>query len=360
MTERPQERNFGLDLLRAGAILGVLVFHSLSFLNSPPAVLASIAARGWAGVDLFFVLSGYLIGRQVFDDAAQGQPRSLFGRCRVFWVKRWTRTVPLYLVALAFYVIVKPGILNAPFVGGFDWKWLFFMQNFGSIRDFGQTWSLCIEEQFYLVFPLIGFALARSAWWAWAIPLVVSVAYRWSAAHRLGLGEAGSAALTQFEFVSTFRFPTLAMLDGVAVGTILARTYSTWSSWSARARLGIGVAGAAVAIATLSLVPEFPASLEEVMFLYSLLAVSFGGVLVGAETLRSAAFNLGAIRNVALWSYSAYLWHQVFTRLFARYFSDWHWFLQISAYLVAVFVTSLASYEMIEKPGLRLRKLLLR
>src|SRR4051812_16745655 len=118
------KRNFSLDLLRAAAILGVTCFHSEA-LPGLPVWLRQVFLRGYTGVDLFFVLSGYLIAGQLFSTPADERPATTLGQ---FWVRRWTRTFPLYFLVLFFYVAVKPYALASPFTG-FSWRWLFFLQN---------------------------------------------------------------------------------------------------------------------------------------------------------------------------------------------------------------------------------------
>lgn len=147
----------GLDLLRAAAILLVLMTHYSGFV-SHAATFGVIGQVGWAGVDLFFVLSGYLIGNQLLAPAARGEPLAL----KTFFVRRLLRTLPNYYVVLAVY-----WLLPGPPLGGSGmaapWRFLTFTQNVGLAygQTFTHSWSLCIEEQFYLLLPLVVLALAR-------------------------------------------------------------------------------------------------------------------------------------------------------------------------------------------------------
>src|ERR1700677_1500492 len=86
----------GLDTLRALAIAEVMVFHLRGLL---PDAFQPIARFGWMGVDLFFVLSGYLIGSQLLKPVRDGRRVSLLG----FYRKRAYRILPVYLVVLALY-----------------------------------------------------------------------------------------------------------------------------------------------------------------------------------------------------------------------------------------------------------------
>ena len=138
-----------LDGLRAVAALLVLGFHAA--LTTWPLDV------GWAGVPIFFVLSGYLITRLSLADEA-GDGFSFRG----FWIRRVTRIVPLYLLAVAAYLVL-------PFVGDDGGGWgtvtrtapyyLTFNGEFVPHGPMSIAWSLGIEEKFYLVWPVLAFAL---------------------------------------------------------------------------------------------------------------------------------------------------------------------------------------------------------
>jgi peptidoglycan/LPS O-acetylase OafA/YrhL len=134
-------RNLGLDILRSVAIGLVLIAHSLSFLFrwSRLDLNAAYYVLGFLGVELFFALSGFLIGRILLEDVCQDCSwRSL----RRFYVRRWLRTLPPYYLVLA--------------GRRFNWSSLVFLQNFSrkDLEFFPVSWSLSIEEWFYLLVPL--------------------------------------------------------------------------------------------------------------------------------------------------------------------------------------------------------------
>jgi len=153
----PASRLPELDGLRAMAILLVLLSHHLAYL--PVASLRWFTEKGWVGVDLFFVLSGFLIGGILLD---QRQSPNYY---RVFYLRRFLRIAPLYLV------LVVPGVLLLScglqsHLGGHSlasqsalslWFCLFFVQNllfpFTVPAYLGPTWSVAVEEQFYLLLP---------------------------------------------------------------------------------------------------------------------------------------------------------------------------------------------------------------
>jgi peptidoglycan/LPS O-acetylase OafA/YrhL len=147
------KRNANLDFVRAIAILMVLVFHAPSDLVVffPP-----LSCHGFLGVNLFFVLSGMLIGTIYFAESSKPG-----FRVTTFWLRRWLRTVPPYVAIVGIWAAahVVRGESGFP-----PWPYLVFLQNYFSDPYLGEmpfTWSLCVEEHFYLLLPFIGL-LARS------------------------------------------------------------------------------------------------------------------------------------------------------------------------------------------------------
>lgn len=158
-----------LDGIRGLAIAIVLVYHYffLTFEFRPGSLAAYLQATGrlgWSGVDLFFVLSGFLIGGILLD------ARKSSNYFKVFYIRRFLRIVPIYAVCLA-GAFALSSVARSHASGRFAWMWvgqlpwtpfLIFMQNFwmaygNSLGLFGLTvtWSLAVEEQFYLTLPLV-------------------------------------------------------------------------------------------------------------------------------------------------------------------------------------------------------------
>lgn len=147
-----------LDALRGIAVLLVMV-HNLD--HYPSLHLSPLSNNGWMGVDLFFVLSGFLITGILLDAKEQD---SYF---RNFYARRCLRIWPLYYAVLFLMFVVIPLIRPSDWHIVFDarsapwWSYLFYLQNFmvpvitQATGPLGVTWSLAIEEQFYLVWPLI-------------------------------------------------------------------------------------------------------------------------------------------------------------------------------------------------------------
>jgi peptidoglycan/LPS O-acetylase OafA/YrhL len=123
------------------------------------------------GSDLFFVLSGYLIGGQLLSQLG-GRRRIKFGR---FYARRALRILPAYFVVVAVYFCL-PILREFPTISPL-WKFLISVQNIG-LRGgtaFSHAWSLAIKDQFYLVLPLVLFVLSRSRRAAFATPCLFFV-----------------------------------------------------------------------------------------------------------------------------------------------------------------------------------------
>lgn len=170
-------RNPRFDGLRGVAILYVMVYH-LTRIERPSgpleSVVAGLTSMGWSGVDLFFVLSGFLITGILFD-ARNG--RHYF---RNFYMRRTLRIFPLYYAVVFLCLVVMPNLPEgvvplqkaenfARIEGDEIWYWLY-LSNFAiasaeafrhAILDI--SWSLAIEEQFYAVWPLVVLACGRKS-----------------------------------------------------------------------------------------------------------------------------------------------------------------------------------------------------
>jgi peptidoglycan/LPS O-acetylase OafA/YrhL len=165
-----------LDGLRGAAIAMVLFCHFFQLVlvfppGSAPSYVQAATRLSWSGVDLFFVLSGFLIGGILLDSRASTNYYS------AFYKRRFFRIVPIYVVTLLLTgVLVSSGLrsANAPFkwwltMEGAPWyAYLAFVQNFWMVHagsfgfnGLGMTWSLAVEEQFYLTVPLYIRALSR-------------------------------------------------------------------------------------------------------------------------------------------------------------------------------------------------------
>jgi peptidoglycan/LPS O-acetylase OafA/YrhL len=171
---QPHARIAGLDGLRGSAAICVVLCHFAVLLPNR-SILAYALSNGWTGVDLFFVISGFLITGILFD--AKGSPHYF----RNFYVRRTLRIFPLYygfLVATVAVMLIVPRVPRLAASSGdvqqlWDaqpWLWTYTANYWASIpkanwskwaESVVHLWSLSVEEQFYLVWPVVVFALSR-------------------------------------------------------------------------------------------------------------------------------------------------------------------------------------------------------
>lgn len=144
------KRNFGLDLLRAISIWLVLLQHA--GINIPGLKPLKI---GGIGVEIFFVISGFLIGGILFKEIAKNN--NLITTLKNFWIRRWFRILPLY-----YLILIIEFFLIDDSIGWNILYYIFFLQNnFYGIDFFGVSWSLVIEEWFYLISPIFLFFVTK-------------------------------------------------------------------------------------------------------------------------------------------------------------------------------------------------------
>ncbi|CAA2142949.1 O-acetyltransferase OatA [Hyphomicrobium sp. ghe19] len=287
-------RMAALDMLRACALLSVVIYHSVQMSPVPLPTLSLVTTYGQYGVDLFFVLSGWLIGGLYWREM------QLDGQVNIarFWGRRWLRTLPPYFVALA----LSWGAVRFSRGEPFDPGYLLFLQNYDErIPYFLVSWSLCVEEHFYLVAPLLAGALfaltARRYFWITCIGLLaVSPLCRWLEWNR--------HPAMDFGYIQT---ATHLRLDGLVMGFALSfiaihspRSYGQLTS-SALPTLAATIGGL-IAIRMIGGPTCFA--------LWPLLvSIVFAAVLVATSTRKSDDGGWVPWSAVALSSYSAYLVH---------------------------------------------------
>lgn len=152
-------RIYSLDLLRAMAIIFVLIFHWEFTTDTPMFTWINTFQRvGDSGVDLFFILSGYLISNQWFKSI---DASSIKDEYHNFYIKRFFRILPLYYLVLAFEALRAYFLTKTPFN---LFYYLTFTQNLFGKTIFPVSWSLCVEEHFYIVFPFISYYLLKKGY----------------------------------------------------------------------------------------------------------------------------------------------------------------------------------------------------
>jgi peptidoglycan/LPS O-acetylase OafA/YrhL len=336
----------GLDLLRAIAIVWVMLFHSFLV--------------GWIGVDLFFVLSGFLIGGQVLASLAHGGRLSL----RDFYLRRAFRILPAFWVVLALYAAL-PALREAPGMEPW-WKFAGFFMNFDidytTNQAFSHAWSLCVEEHFYLVFPLL-------AWWLLRRPSARNFALACVGVVMAGIALRSAIWLHDSAidpprnwFVEDIYYPTWCRLDGLLAGIVLA-TMKTFRPqlW---ARLGtwtnaIVCAGLVLLGVALWLFRD-RTGLPGNVIGWPLLSAGLA-LLVFAGAQRSGWIGCRRVPGMA-WlaaiSYSLYLSHKIIFHLVHANLGDGladGGVLTFAAYATATLLGGALLHYLVERPSLLLR-----
>jgi peptidoglycan/LPS O-acetylase OafA/YrhL len=341
-----------LDGLRGLAILLVMVEHTH---------LAPFHGGGM-GVDLFFVLSGFLISGLLLAEFQRSGGLNI----RRFYYRRALRLLPALLVlvaattglALAFHhsEIGKATLAMAP-------KTLFYVANLGR-TDVGNpsllahTWSLSIEEQFYLLWPLALLLLLRSRWSRAAlVGVVLAVAGLTTVTRTVSylLGPDTPEHFGRWYFRTDTKFD--ALLLGCTIALLLASDLPR-SRWFAR--LPIAAIGLASFLALLAVVPWVDQTRVSFMVQLSVFRLASAGLVLAfvvagrPPSLPERAFSMRWLRFIGVLSYSLYLWHFPVFALAQHELGR-----SLKSLLVEVPVTLLlayGSYRLVERPFLRARE----
>jgi peptidoglycan/LPS O-acetylase OafA/YrhL len=325
--------------LRALAVLTVVAFHADR----------ALLTGGFTGVDVFFVISGYLITRIVAQEL-DGKQFSLAG----FYRRRVRRLFPALFAMLAFSLVAGAVLLppaNYVELARTTLATAFFVSNvefarlssyFGTaaeLKPLLHTWSLAVEEQFYITFPLLLALMWRRA--RALVPAVVLGGAAVSFALAAGFGNTGWAF-----YMTPFRAFELMM--GAALALRLVPPIGSKTARDVLSLVGLGlIVGGVTLIGKGSSLPVAIALLP-----------CLGAVLVihAGEEGPSAAGRLLSLRPVTFVgaiSYSLYLWHWPFL-VFARYyFLDEMTPLRTGLVLLAAFVMAVVSWRFIEQPFLK-------
>ncbi len=376
MSEPAQDRRdyvASLTGLRGIAALFVFIFHYDTFnpgIRLDQAIpffgtlLQFPLGLGWAGVDLFFVLSGFLLALPFARNRLAGNPPPAIGH---YYQRRLLRVFPAYYAQLIILLIGGAWFLTwHPLSFGelFAHVFMFFNVGPSPVRPLvGVWWTLPVEFSFYLLLPLIAWAMRPRPWVALlGVSVLISVVYRWwTVGHLASGGEAflvashlpgslpeftlgaSAAVLVQWMDLSSVRRPAPLMLDMMLIAGLAAAGLWLWfivlpngasywqGHWSMIATPSI--LGSALALTVISL---------------------YWGSKVGRMLFANpVVYFLGLI------SYSLYLWHFIVLQqapgLFGESWASLAGFTRFLASLLLVVAISAISYALFERPFFRLR-----
>jgi peptidoglycan/LPS O-acetylase OafA/YrhL len=360
---RAAHRRPGLDLLRALAIVFVVVYHAGLFGFALP---FRVQRFGWIGVDLFFVLSGYLIGGQLLSRLARGNRQMSGADISLFYWRRALRILPAYVAIVAVYFFLPAALREYERMPPV-WKFLTFTQNIG-LRGgtaFSHAWSLCIEGQFYLLLPFVILALVRSGRMSVSILAPVAIlawciVIRGVLAHvNLGTPQASFGWWQQWIY-----YPTYSRLDALTIGVSLAAIECFrphwWSNLTKTARW-LWLPGITAIVVALILAEDGLDMVSSSLGFF-LVALGCGAFLVCAVSpqLPLSRVAIPGAAFLATVAYSIYLSHKLAI----------HWIEDVCAahsinsgsvvayllVIVAILFLGSALFFVVERPFLRIRE----
>ncbi len=337
----------GLDTLRAAAILLVLLTHLTTQLIPPfenPVVQRALEFGG-AGVDLFFVLSGFLIARILLNELRATNSLNV----TQFWYRRWMRTLPAYFVTLGTILLA-----DQIFPPDRPWRntasYFVFLQTYFtrySEMRFNWSWSLCVEEWFYVAAPLAVVALRKFTALKpeTILRAVAAMAFVESVVARSILYSMSS---TIEDFTQMYAMPH-CRLDSLAIGMLI----STLPRPQNTKTLSIL---AAAAIPLLLAYAGVPRTDLHAWQHFALVGVLFG-ILVYASVSGVGWINrrLPGAALIAELSYALYLLHLIVSKAVVKLFPAMNLTLRLVVFFVLTFVTALLMRYLIERPFLALR-----
>ena len=326
-----------MDFLRAVAILLVVLAHSVLAYGAP-SYIAPLQLGG-IGVDLFFVLSGWLLGSQLFKEAASTGKVDI----KRFWVRRWMRTLPAYYVVLVLSV-AQQYINSVDF--SFPWQYFIFIQNYEEkLTFFSISWSLCVEEQFYLfIAPFVGLLCLKDKRYT-TVGLILL----------LVLPSIGR----EMAWLTDRYAPTHLAFDCCIMGVLLAQIRHQYQSlWENLVKYSIPLSIISLFIFIMYFVGRYNPSLGLGEPSNLLLGFVFGSwvVLANANDTWRNKFCFPSVNYIATRSYGIYLLHPEALAVLKRLNLDINFVFYFVIALLGSILLSEVLYRMIEKPVMDARE----
>lgn len=384
MSPTHQNRIFGLDFLRAIAILQVVQGHAYQlhyqFWDYTPwasNIISFVIFNFVDGVDLFFVLSGFLIGGILIKNL-ENQPtntKTLWN----FWAKRWFRTLPLYFLVLYLNILVFCLIFSENFITGLKNLWhqdilryFFFTQNFTKTSlFFEESWSLAIEEWSYIVLPLLFFCIIRfsksSVKTSILLGIIAILILSIIARFMFWTSILSDTKLNVWQMQVQFREITLLRLDAIALGVFGAWRYFYFKDkWLKYKWLSL-VIGLITCLYFRELSVSTMQNIKQTNgFLFIMIENTFGcfGILCLLPILTTWKTQKGffgkIIEHISLISYSMYLLNLTFLIGLIKHFfpvqSINDSYLNLSVYWILLISLSSFTYFYFEKPFIIFRE----
>ena len=372
-----------LDGMRGIAVLWVVAFHYIGFrqqLGDPwIAALARvteldrIVRNGYLGVDLFFLLSGFLLALPWFLHARAGRPPP---SARGFYERRVRRIVPAYYVQLVLlFVLVMPLLHGRSYWKSDLWVYLWnavahglFIQNTtpltgGSMNANGALWTLAVEVQFYVLMPLMVPLVVRAPRVVLAVALAITLWWQWAVQHDLRLLVDAQLALGAHwhwseeivRYLLTMQLP--GYVAHFALGMVLGRAWLALRDGAAprwlRALLGPAAIAAPVVVwLALAHSGGFEPGHARLVAAAALGVLLLGAAASDARAVR-AVLGRGPLAFAGRVSYSAYLYHVPLLLIWNAWAKDVDGRLALPAFMTLLAAVSWLSWRYVEQPFLR-------
>ncbi len=353
------ERTAGLDVMRSIAIGLVLLSHTLNLLRLKFHVAGWAVVSGYFGVEVFFVLSGFLIGRiliEVLQKDASGPAVWNFLR------RRWFRTLPNYFLFLAINLAIAAHFGGIP--SGL-WRFFLFLQNSSAtaIQFFTESWSLAIEEWFYLATPLLmlgvirfGRLKARQGILLTACAVLLTVT-----AARIALAATRPESSWGLDFRASLVLRQDACMYGVLGAWLSIYLPKWWERWRALGMV-LGLIGLITALWTFFCFVPVKDSIHGKTTLFTITSLSIFLLLPALSSWKRIGGPVGrCFQNLSIWSYSVYLINFRIFALAETYVgknvraSTTSAFAICAAVIALVILLARWNYQLFEKPMLKLR-----
>src|SRR3954470_10959329 len=354
-----RERQPGLDLLRALAIIVVVIYHAALFGFKLP---GRVDRFGWIGVDLFFVLSGYLIGGQLLAALACDRRINL-GR---FFTRRALRIMPAYFVVLAIYFLL-PAWREYPEMSQPLWKFLLSVQNIAlhGGTAFSHAWSLAVEDQFYLALPFLLLFLYRRPRAAIITPCLIVIGGLVLRAFLAAQNPSVDGGVSFRGFQAWIYYPSWTRLDPLVFGVVLAAIEKSRPQWWDRlTNLApwIWLPALAVIAFALWLGENEVLTVTACVWRFPLIALGMAALLVCAVSPRLPLHRIAipGAAFIASIAYSAYLVQKLVIHFVAQMCGRYGIALDSLPALVVVevgvYLAATILFFAVERPFLKLRR----
>ncbi|MCL1943730.1 MAG: acyltransferase [Candidatus Azobacteroides sp.] len=363
-------RVYGLDILRAVAILSVIFLHGC--LITPSFLSEKVEKVIPDGVSIFFVLSGFLIGGILIKILEREKPN--FTTLLGFWKRRWYRTIPNYYLILIIHTLIAvvfwPGFNVSEIIRSF-----FFLQNFAWLQPwfFAESWSLSVEEWFYLLIPVLLFLVINIASISSkrAVPVISILIILMVTAFRFGkyIWYIENAPEQLVHREELFGKEVITRLDCLMYGVIAAYISFYFKSLFLRYKVPLLFVGILLFL-ILKIVPSANNDLFVCVFSYSVISLGTAFTLPFLSDYKTGSGPVyKALTCTSLISYSMYVLHLSFIKWFIIDFclkdvflsiSDSFsptafWISQYTFYWVLTIVLSILLYKYFEHPFMSLR-----